>query len=53
VRRSLGPLASKASAFAVTVNLFGASVGANIAMASALDELLKGAQACSDILILS
>ena len=43
VRDSIGWLPSKFSSSAVTVNLFGACVGANIAMGGALDELLDDA----------
>ena len=50
VRDAIGWLPSKLSASAVTVNLFGACVGANIAMAGALDDLLVNVEAdiCGD-----
>jgi amino acid permease len=43
VSRSIGPGAARACAVAVTVNLFGACVGANVAMATTFEDLLTRA----------
>ena len=43
VHRAIGPAASKVCAVAVMINLFGACVGANVAMAATFDDLLNRA----------
>eukprot|EP01043_Picozoa_sp_COSAG02_P001456 COSAG02_NODE_31_length_50774_cov_1928.118204_9_plen_244_part_00 len=43
ISRSIGPSTARVCAFAVAINLFGACVGANVAMATTFDDLVNRA----------